>query len=938
MLKGVKTTPCLLCLVGACCLYASSVSTLPVERPANVAPASTASAEGVGPDDLEVRLSDEDGDGLTLTEELLAGTDPTNADTDGDGYTDREELLLGTDPTNPNDPPRPKPVEGLPPRTVQLTRQPLNLLRNGAFAAPLKLSRSAGAGSGYFGGAFKWDYLAAGALSGWSAYQGSQIEAWSSQGNQFIELDASKGHYGIKQRLTSLRGGGYLLHWNHCGRSSAQAGKNAYWVAVTDAAGKTIARTDFASTASAGWGIATLAFRLSPDQAAAGVTVNFVPVANTTYGCLIDNVSLVSAMLEVDANRDGVISAGEGPATGKPWRLWINDDRDAGDHQANDADVPGRPALERITYELPDNRVPYTEKIYNNFTEPGIQGQRDLVDFFPLNLAIAEVIRLLPPTDGYRYRLHQPELAVNVVLTSLTPKEARKIHTAPNLKVFGADLASAVDKAVVLNLDASGNIELPSTWVTRIEKMGHGVILLEGRGSSPSPLELQVTKGGQVVAAIPLTIAVQSVTDMFRHIDLTRICTDTSGRNLLTPPGNARPTNTSAPSGLPDDECSEKWIVFIHGYNVDCDKAKGWQAETFKRLYAMGSKARFVGVTWYGDTELDYHKGVFNAFQTGDALTGALGFLDFKQTTFMAHSLGNMVASHMLQESKLVPHRYIMVNAAVAAEAYGYNDDKQAQEMTEDSWRPYHTRLLASNWYKLPFPDGDRRKQVKWRERFLSIAQGGYTINCYSGGDEVVKCPEEMTNAGIWEDIYRWGYGAWKTQELLKGNYSLPALTVSERQGGWGFNGDWDTNNVWAWPPIRQTMSPADTDQYITNDMLIGKPFFRPFQESALHYRVGMLHQTEWALDRKNTWYDVLARGIPASSFAAGGIPLGWEVAGANQPIINYNLEILGRSTTWPEQGHTDDKTSHRWLHSDFKNVALPYVQPFFTYIISESQ
>jgi len=40
-----------------------------------------------------------------------------------------------------------------------------------------------------------------------------------------------------------------------------------------------------------------------------------------------------------------------------------------------------------------------TDKTYNNFTEPAIQGQRDLTDFFPLNLAIAEVIRLLPTAD-----------------------------------------------------------------------------------------------------------------------------------------------------------------------------------------------------------------------------------------------------------------------------------------------------------------------------------------------------------------------------------------------------------------------------------------------------------------------------------------------------------------------------------------------------------
>jgi hypothetical protein len=706
---------------------------------------------------------------------------------------------------------------------------------------------------------------------------------------------------------------------------------------VTDTAGKSIARSDISTQSSAGWSAATLAFSLTAEQAATGMTVNFVPVANTTYGCLIDNVSLVSATLEVDANRDGVISAGEAPAAGKPWRLWINDDRDAGDFQSNDADVPGRPPVVENTYPVGENGPLITDKTYNNFTEPAIQGQRDLTDFFPLNLAIAEVIRLLPTADGYRYRLRQPDYAVNVVLTALTPVEARKIHTTPNLMVFGTDLTSGVDKAAVLNLDKSGNLELPVDWVTRIEKLGHGVVLLEGRGGSPRPLELQVTKGGQVVASVPLKIAVSNVTDMFRHIDLTRICTDTSGRNLLTPPGDARATNIGSPSGLPDDESSDKWVVFLHGYNVDCDKAKGWQAETFKRLYAMGSKARFVGVTWYGDTGLDYHKAVFQAFQTGDALIESLGFLDFSNTSIMAHSLGNMVASHALQESKLTPHRYLMINAAVAAEAFGYNNGQQAKEMTEDSWRPYNTRLFATEWHNLPFPAGDRRRLITWRERFLSITQGRYAINCYSTGDEVAKCPEDMTNAGLWEDIYRWGEGAWKTQELLKGNFSLPALTVSERQGGWGFNSDWDTDNIWAWPPIRQTMSPEDTTKYVTNEYLIVRPFFRRFQEVSLHYGAGMLHHTEWALDKKNTWYSLLARGIPASTFAAGGIPLLKENI-SDEPIENYNLEAKGRGNNWPTQGHNNERIQNRWLHSDFKNVALPYVHPFFGYIITQTK
>ncbi|MFZ9612619.1 MAG: CotH kinase family protein [Crocinitomicaceae bacterium] len=47
---------------------------------------------------------DQDGDGLTNTQEGLAGTSPTNPDTDGDGANDGTEVTNGSDPLNPCDP------------------------------------------------------------------------------------------------------------------------------------------------------------------------------------------------------------------------------------------------------------------------------------------------------------------------------------------------------------------------------------------------------------------------------------------------------------------------------------------------------------------------------------------------------------------------------------------------------------------------------------------------------------------------------------------------------------------------------------------------------------------------------------------------------------------------------------------------------------------
>ena len=42
-------------------------------------------------------------------------------------------------------------------------------------------------------------------------------------------------------------------------------------------------------------------------------------------------------------------------------------------------------------------------------------------------------------------------------------------------------------------------------------------------------------------------------------------------------------------------------FVMVHGYDVNEEQARGWFAETFKRLYQAGLRAKFTGVTWRGD-------------------------------------------------------------------------------------------------------------------------------------------------------------------------------------------------------------------------------------------------------------------------------------------------------------------------------------------------
>lgn len=54
-------------------------------------------------DGIRDDMEDEDGDGLTVSEELAIGISPLSDDTDGDGLNDKEEITVyGTDPCNPD--------------------------------------------------------------------------------------------------------------------------------------------------------------------------------------------------------------------------------------------------------------------------------------------------------------------------------------------------------------------------------------------------------------------------------------------------------------------------------------------------------------------------------------------------------------------------------------------------------------------------------------------------------------------------------------------------------------------------------------------------------------------------------------------------------------------------------------------------------------------
>ena len=836
-------------------------------------------------------LADGDGDGLEDELEFQLGSDPDHPDTDADGWNDLSELLNGTDPCDPADHPR-------------LTETETGTAQARRLAQRQEAKRQS-----------------AGVMLPGS--RPNNVAPGGSQSVRYYYLPGLNPDLAVELNRTGLAAGDYVLIWDHRIDAGPSGVRQPYVVTIRRGDGRLIG--EWATPAEAGptWRTVGLPFTLSPDDQQHELRIAIVPSGGAGLRYALRGAAVLPGGLEADVDRDGMIVAGERPAPGRTLRHWVNDDDDHGASQEK-GDLPGLAGVGA------------------DHAQPGIDGLRDLVDFIPLNLAIGALLRRLPPTAGYRYLICHADRALQLAPTGLTKATVGALHRNASLAVFGPTLDGPVGAAEILRPDAEGDIELPTSFLEHATLKDHGVILLEATLPSSRPLRLEIRQDDLLVTRLELPLTTVAVEEMYRHVDLTRLARSYAGQPLPPKSLPRRPLLTE-PSGLPDAETNDRWLVMIHGYNVSAKSARGWHAETFKRLRVLGSNARFVGVTWQGDTGLDYHEAVFQAFQTGDGLPRALRFVDEYRTTLVAHSLGNVVACQGVQAG-LTPAHYFLLNAALPIEAIAGEAAVRAHayDMTEASWRAYPRRLFAAEWSKLQ-PPGGPRQGYAWPNCFSRVRLLPDAVNCFSAGEDVTNCPPTMTNASVLETLWSGrsvDYGVWKTQELLKGvgwTRSLGAAVMGRSQGGWGFNTAWRGRFIPTGPDRtlggRYELLAPDVAVRITDDQLRIHPFFRPFEQRWLHQPTTGIPSplTEGSRVR----YDLLARGLPALSPAAGSTPI--PPADGPGTLTNYDLELQGRPVggSWPSEGHRSAQTQGRWLHSDFKNPALPYVYPLFVSMIN---
>ncbi|KAF0220886.1 MAG: hypothetical protein FD174_883 [Geobacteraceae bacterium] len=604
---------------------------------------------------------------------------------------------------------------------------------------------------------------------------------------------------------------------------------------------------------------------------------------------------------------------------GDTYYFWVNDDDGSGDTEGTG--IPGtRP------YPL----------------QTSIPGTRDLVDWFPVHLDIKELFGPFPPSV-YSYSLNAAP-TLRYVQTDLAPAESgtylTDVQKAKDL--IGGQEVKVVPWGTPQPLDAG--------FLQSIADGGKGIILIEAVLATKSPLQLQIYgQAGNKVYEASLNLSIDGVEQMFRHANLIQRINAQNApametgfvgehhakggeKDRLNSAGFANKAHFEGFDAKNDD----KFFILLHGLNVNGQDARGWHSEMFKRLYWAGSKARFLGVSWYSfdGPSWDYYPNAVHAFETAEILGPKLKeAVGNSPVTIMAHSLGNMVVSSYLADhyplqipaDRLNVINYLLFNAAVGLEAYlgdytGYAEGQlneqfdSSNQMIHSDWFGYQRRFGTSEWHQL-FDSGDSRRKLSWRNRFAALPEGIKYVNFYSTAEDVLAT-YDGTQPKLSDLVsFNASRNAWVLQEKWKG---LPLGLAGSEYMGWGFNlTDDEYNPATGLLGQKVHISAGEANSTITdNEQLKTRPFFLetpiPGLANALFTNSTVVFDTLKPYYNKLLVYAIPALTTPTGGWAGGSFDR-FRVG-----IDGIDMNSKKSDSTWP-------RNKKEWWHSDIKDVAFLY-------------
>jgi hypothetical protein len=535
---------------------------------------------------------------------------------------------------------------------------------------------------------------------------------------------------------------------------------------------------------------------------------------------------------------------------------------------------------------------------------------------------------------NYQFILSQADGALRFAYTDLTPTNYINFLRDTNE-------SGSLAYAPLTTITASG-VTLTNTFLSSIATNNQGVILVEAWENTTQPLVLSIYHGTNLLAQTQLYLSISGVEQMFRH------------KNLLLNISPAMPDRLTDASVPNEPDTIDKNFVFVHGYNVNPQQARGWDADIYKRMYWSGSHAKFYGVTWEASDSqvgnvvtINLQTNIVNAFNTAPLLNTFLNSLTGTNVV-AAHSLGNMLVLSTLNDcTNQNVGTYFMIDAAVAIEALQGNAPQDTNLVYPD-WTPYTNWLYASHWWKL-FPTTDARSTLTWNNRLENFG-GAEMYNFYSSGEEVLReyksstdgsppsqleasadqvkfyIENELFNTGLPVGTYTW---AW--QEMLKGRGAVNGL-LSSTHGGWQFSYS---------PAFQVTngfgtlvfMSPSQALTLTTNEIQTNS-FFNfnsentPYPDAALLGSSG----STYAQANRNR---IISDAIPCLTLPLGAnadTNLDLEFGGTR----NFDMQTVENG--WPSDrpARTAGTTAAgEWHHSDCRQVAYTFTHNLFDDIVT---
>lgn len=275
----------------------------------------------------------------------------------------------------------------------------------------------------------------------------------------------------------------------------------------------------------------------------------------------------------------------------------------------------------------------------------------------------------------------------------------------------------------------------------------------------------------------------------------------------------------------------------------------------------------------------------------------------------MAHSLGNMVVSSMIQDYGLQVSKYLMCNSAVPAEAYDASLSLRVPQLVHPEWEDYPTNTWSSSYHSLfdGLPADDRRL-LGWPGRFADVAR--YAVNFYSTGDEVLELSVDNDIDVMTGVTMSLGQYSWHKQELFKGRAVLGTEHWGATQwSGWGFSMSLIPTATF---PVSTRKYTAVQAAAMSFTQLCADPVFNPYPASITNSVMPLLVRAAH-----------LTQGIPALTPPAGRLGLD-NVLGDNRHF-DENLNNGEDGISKPNSPPNRYNYGMRWLHSDMKDVAFWY-------------